>query len=157
MLKNTARIGALALLTTVAMAQSAPPAPSPAKRAVDERKAIYTLVGANFRPLGEALQGRAPYNPTELRKRAARLALLAELAADAYPDVSNAGPDATRAKAEIWSSRAEFDTRLADFVKHTQALSQVVGKETAASDAFKEAAGAVGQDCKGCHDKFREK
>jgi cytochrome c556 len=157
MLMKSARVGALALLTTVAFAQSAPPAPSPAKRAVDERKAIYTLVGANFRPLGEVLQGRAQYNAAELKKRAARLAFLAELASDAYPDVSNAGPEATRAKAEIWSSRAEFDTRLADFVKHTAALSQVVAKETTASDAFKEAASAVGQDCKGCHDKFREK
>ncbi len=39
-----------------AMSQT-PPAPSPAKRAVDERKAIFTLIGANFRPIGEQLQG----------------------------------------------------------------------------------------------------
>src|SRR6187399_638231 len=121
--KSVLLVAATAGFAVLAVAQTAPPAPSPAKRAVDERKAIYTLVAANFRPLGETLQGRAPYNATELRKRAARLAFLSELASDSYPDVSNAGPDATRAKAAIWSSRAEFDTRLADFVKHTQALS----------------------------------
>jgi hypothetical protein len=76
---------ATAGFAVVALAQSAPPAPSPVKRAIDERKAIYTLVAANFRPLGETLQNRSPYDSTQLRKRAARLAFLAALASDAYP------------------------------------------------------------------------
>jgi cytochrome c556 len=134
-----------------------PPAPSPAKRAVDERKAIYTLIGSNFKPVGEVLQGHVPYDATELRKRTTRVAFLAGLAGEAFPEVSNAGLPATRAKAEIWSSRAEFDRRLADFAAHAQSLAQVVARGGSSGDEFKAAAGALAQDCKGCHENFREK
>jgi cytochrome c556 len=145
-----------ALLATAALAQ-APPSPSPAKRAVDERKAIFTLIGGNFRPIGEQLQGRGLLDSGEARKRAERVAFLASLASDAFPELSNVGDPGTRAKAEIWSQRADFDKVVADFVKHSQALAQATATQAPGSDAFKAAAGAVAQDCKTCHDNFRAK
>ena len=134
----------------------APPAPSPAMQAVEARKAIYTLIGSNFKPVGDVLRGRAQYDPAEVQKRATRIAFLAELASEAFPDASNSGLPATRAKADIWKNRAEFDRRLKDFQEHARALAQVAAGEKSATDAFKAAAVAVAQDCKGCHDSFRE-
>ena len=145
-----------AVLTGSAFAQ-APPSPSPAKRAIDERKAVFTLIGGNFRPIGEQLQGRGSLDSGEARKRAERLAFLSSLAGDAFSDISNVGEPGTRAKPEIWSKRADFDKAIADFVKHSQALAQAAATQPPASDAFKAAAGAVAQDCKGCHDTFRGK
>jgi len=138
----------LAATLTGSVVAQAPPSPSPAKRAIDERKAIFTLVSANFRPIGDQLQGRASLDGAEARKRAERLAFLASLAIDAFPDISNVGDSATRAKPDIWSKRADFDKLIADFAKHSQALARAAATQAPGSDAFKAAAGAVAQDNK---------
>jgi cytochrome c556 len=140
--------------TPPAAAPAAAP-PTPASQAIAVRKAIYTLIGANFKPIGDALKGTATYDSAELVKRATRVAYFAGLVQEAFPDVSSSGD--TKAKPEIWSNRTDFDKRLKDFQTHAQALVQVAANETPASDAFKAAAGAVGQDCKGCHDNYRAK
>jgi cytochrome c556 len=147
----------LALTAKAQTPPAAPPAPSPAKQAIEVRKAVYTLVGSNFRPIGGLLQGRGQYDAAEFKKRIDRIVFLTELANESFPDVSNSGLPDTKAKADIWSDRADFDKRLKDFQEHAKALAQVNAKEKGATDAFKTAAGALAQDCKGCHDKYREK
>jgi cytochrome c556 len=163
MTKTKTALGVLIITATLgvsANAQTPPPAapaPSPAKQAIDARKAIYTLIGANFRPVGAVLQGKAEYDSAEIQKRATRVAFLAGLLNEAYPDISNVGEPDTKAKADIWTNRADFDKRLKDFQDHVATLVAVSSKEKTAGDAFKTAAGAVAQDCKGCHDNFRAK
>ncbi|SEQ16708.1 Cytochrome c556 [Solimonas aquatica] len=139
-------------LSAAALAQSAGGPPTPAKQAIDARKAIFTLTGANFKPLGDVLGGRAGYDAAEAKKRATRVAFLTTLLPEAFPDISATGE--TRAKPEIWSERADFDQRLKDYLDHTEALAAAADKGEA---AFKTAAAAVAQDCKGCHDKYRSK
>jgi cytochrome c556 len=156
-LRTSLCVTALAATLTGAVFAQAPPSPSPAKRAVDERKAIFTLISGNFRPIAEQLQGRGSLDASEARKRAERVAFLASLANDAFPDLSNVGDPGTRAKPTIWSQRADFDKVISDFVKHSQALAQTAATQAPGSDAFKAAAGAVAQDCKTCHDNFRAK
>jgi cytochrome c556 len=138
-------------------AQTPPPAPSPSKQAIDVRKAAFTLIGNNFKPIGDVLQGRTPFDAAEVQKRASRVAFLSQLLTDTFPDASNVGLPDTKAKAEIWSDRAAFDKRLKDFQDHAAVLAQLAVKESSASDAFKAAATAVAQDCKGCHDSFKAK
>src|SRR4029078_8093618 len=66
------RISLCATALAAALAGSvfaqAPPSPSPAKRAIDERKAIFTLIGGNFRPIGEQLQGRGSLGANAARE-----------------------------------------------------------------------------------------
>jgi cytochrome c556 len=150
----TAGLALSAAAQTPPAAPAAAP-PSPASQAIAVRKAIYTLIGANFRPIGDALKGTATYDSAELVKRATRVAYFAGLAQEAFPDVSSSGD--TKAKPEIWTNRTDFDKKLKDFQTHAQALVQVVANEAPSSDAFKAAAGALGQDCKGCHDNYRAK
>lgn len=139
-------------------AQTPPSAgPSPARQAIDARKAVFTLIGSNFRPVGAVLQGKAEYDQAEIQKRATRVAFLAGFLNESFPDISNVGEPDTKAKAEIWSNRADFDKRIKDFQDHLATLAAVSAKEKTAGDAFKTAAGAVAQDCKGCHDNFRVK
>ena len=134
-----------------------PPGPSPAKQAIDVRKAVYTLISANFRPIGGLMSGRGQYDAADIQKRLDRLVMLTEMAGEAFPEVSNSGMPDTKAKANIWTERADFDKRLKDFAQHAKNLAQVNAKEKGATDAFKAAASELGGDCKGCHDNYREK
>ena len=154
---GVAVLGLVAPATSVA--QTAPaggvPGPSPGRQAIDTRKAALTLIGANFRPLGAILRGTAPFDADEVEKRAGRVAFLTGLLDESFPAESNLGEPDTKAKAEIWSNLPDFTKRLKDFQTHSAALVQVAATEKAATDTFKAAVAAVGQDCKGCHDTYR--
>ena len=63
----------------------------------------------------------------------------------------------TQARAEVWSNRADFDKRVKDFGAHAATLAQLVSQGGGNTDAFKNAARAVAQDCKGCHDTYQSK
>jgi cytochrome c556 len=131
--------------------------PSPAKQAIAVRKAAFTLIANNFKPIGEVLQGKAPYHQAEINKRAQRVAFLSELLHGTFPDDSNLGTPDTKATADVWKKKAEFEKQLKDFETHAKALAKVTATETTASDAFKAAAKAVAESCKGCHDGFKAK
>jgi cytochrome c556 len=129
--------------------------PSPADEAIEYRQALYTLIGGNFGPLGEMLQGHVPYNGAEAQKRAERVALLATIVGEAFPDISKQGH--TKAKPEIWGNRADFDQKVQALVADTDALARQLRQDSGNVAAFKQAAIKVGQDCKACHDKYRAK
>jgi len=153
-------LGGAALAVAAGIAFSAgaqSPAPNAGRQAIETRKAVLTLIGANFRPLGDILKGAAPYDAADTQKRLARLALLSDYLKEGFPDSSNLGDPETKAKAEIWGNRADFDKKLNDFQSHVAALVQVNATDKSASDAFKTAVGAVAQDCKGCHETYRAK
>ncbi len=128
-----------------------------AKQAVAVRKAAFTLIANNFKPIGEVLQGKATYNQTEIVKRAERVAFLSLLLDGTFPDASNLGEPATKSKPEIWKDKAEFDKQIKEFQDNAAALAQIAAKESTASDAFKAAAKAVAEGCKGCHDAYKVK
>jgi cytochrome c556 len=137
--------------------QAAAPGPNSARQVIEVRKAVFTLIGNNFKPIGETLQGKVQYDAAAIQKRAARVVFLADFIGEAFPDVSNTGLPDTKAKPEIWSDRAGFEKKLGEFREHAAALAKVSLTEKTASDAFKTAAAAVGQDCKGCHEAYKVK
>lgn len=131
--------------------------PNPGKQAVAVRKAAYTLIANSFKPLGDAAQGKAEYNQADIQKRANRIVMLTEFLDGAFPEASNLGEPDTKAKADVWTNKAEFDKKLKDFQEHAAALAKVAATEKTASDAFKEAFGNLAKDCKGCHESFKTK
>jgi len=146
----------MVFLSSTVLAQSTAGAPpNAAKQAIENRKAVFRLIGANFRPIGEILKGNATYESVDVAKSATRVAFLASFLGESFSDGSKTGD--TQAKPEIWSNRADFDLRQKSFVDHSTALSQLVARGGGNNDAFKTAALAVLQDCKGCHDNYREK
>ena len=144
-----------ASITSDATAQTAPTPANPAKQAIENRKSVFTLIGNNFRPVAEILRGNLKYESIDVSKYASRVAFLATFVAEAFPEISKTGD--TRAKSEIWSDHDAFEKRVKDFQEHTHALSQLVTTGAGDNDAFKAAARAVAQDCKGCHDNYRSK
>lgn len=128
-----------------------------AKQAVAVRKAAFTLIANNFKPIGEVLQGKATYNQAEIVKRAERVAFLSLLLDGTFPDASNLGEPTTKSKPEIWARKADFDKQMKEFQVNSAALAEIAAKESTASDAFKTAAKAVAEGCKGCHDAYKAK
>ena len=144
---------ALGIASAIAFAQGAQP--TPAERAIEYRQAVFKVVGGNFGPLAQVAQGKLELPAPATRKYAERLASIAEFTRDAFPDISREGK--TRAKAEIWNDRAEFDKLLNELNDKSRALAAVTARTDATPEDFKAAVGAVGNVCKSCHEKFREK
>jgi cytochrome c556 len=144
-----------ASITSGAVAQTAPTGANTAKQAIENRKAVFTLIGNNFRPIAEILRGNLKYEAVDVNKYASRVSFLANFVADAFPEVSKAGD--TQAKPEIWSDHDTFEKHVKAFQEHSHALSQLVTAGGADNDAFKAAARAVVQDCKACHEDYRNK
>jgi cytochrome c556 len=140
-----------------APAADKPAGPNPAKQAIAVRKAAFTLIGNSFKPIGDAAQGKAEYNQVDIQKRANRILVLSEFLDSSFPEASNVGEPDTKAKAEVWTNKVEFDKKLKDFQEHAATLAKVSTTEKTASDAFKDAFGAVAKDCKGCHETFKAK
>jgi cytochrome c556 len=67
-----------------------------------------------------------------------------------FPPGSDKGPPETYAKAEIWSDAEGFKAA-------EDAALKAVAELAASTDeaSFKIAMGALGNSCKGCHDKYR--
>ena len=105
--------------------------------------------------IGAILQGKAEYNAADVSKRAERVAFLATMAEDAFPEISKDGK--TKAKPEIWTNKEGFAKALKAFQDSSANLAAVVKQDNTNSAAFKAAAGKVGEACKGCHDDFRAK
>lgn len=163
LLNSALLLGSVLSFSAHAQQAAAPAAlePNPARKAIEVRKAVFTLIGNNFKPIGDTLQGKAQYDAAEIQKRATRVAFLADFVGEAFPEVSNTGLPDTKAKSEVWSDRAGFDKKVADFREHAATLVKVsatdLSTSKAASDVFKTAAAAVGQDCKGCHEAYKVK
>ena len=144
-------------IAVAARAQTAAQPPSPAAQAVGVRKAVFTLIGANCKILGDVAKGNVPFDSTEVQKRAERVAFLSGLVGDSFPDISNVGEPDSKAKPDIWTSKDDFAKKAADLREHAAALVRVSAAEKGTTDAFKAAFNAVAQDCKGCHDTYRAK
>jgi cytochrome c556 len=156
MLKLTCALLSLSPLSPATIAQTSGAAPiavaSPAVRAaIANRRAIFTLIGNNFRPVAEVLRSGGVAGQTDPQKYTRRVALLADFLPDAFPEISGSGE--TRAKADIWSNRADFDKLLRGFQQHAAQLAQADFTHDGA--AFKRAAATVAQDCKSCHERYR--
>lgn len=131
--------------------------PAAAKQAVAVRKAAFVLIANNFKPIGDVLQGKATYNQADIVKRAERVAFLSLLLDGTFPEGSNLGEPTSKSKPEIWTKKADFDKKIKEFQVNAAALAEIAAKESTASDAFKTAAKAVAESCKGCHDPYKAK
>jgi cytochrome c556 len=144
-----------AAIAVAALAQT--PGPSPGRQALESRKAVFTLIEANFRPLGAILKGDAPFDAAAAQKRADRIVFLAGLLDENFPESSNLGEPDSKAKAALWEQRADFEQKLKRFQDHAAALVEVSATEKGATEAFDGAVATAAQDCKGCHDAYKTK
>jgi cytochrome c556 len=115
---------------------------------VKARHDAMEQVGSNMKTLGGMARGQAPFDAAVVATSAKTIKARLDEAAALFPPGSDQGE--TKARPEIWSDRATFDKIMMDAQAAAAALAEVK-EET----AFRPAMGALGQNCKGCHDKFR--
>jgi cytochrome c556 len=155
-LTTSARVLTLVLASlvalTVALAQDKPP--SKAEQAIKYRQSVYKVILWNFGPAAAMAQGKIPYDAAEFARRTERVATMAPMLLEGYPEGSASEPGIkTRARPEIWENKAEFEKLMHDMENKTAALATVArdGDFDKSKAAFGDAAAA----CKACHEKFR--
>ena len=135
---------ALGALASLASAQS--PAATDAFKA---RHAAMEQVGDAMKVLGAIAKKQAPFDAAIVKKNATTIdEKLAEASKNFTPGSDKVAK--TRAKAEIWTSREDFDRLLGEARTAAAALGKVSDEA-----AYRPALGALGQSCKSCHDMYR--
>jgi cytochrome c556 len=147
------RLARLALIAAglavggVAVAQSAAP-----DRAIKYRQNVYSLVGWNFTAMSQMVRGQRDFDQAEFARRAERVAQLSKMLDEGFPPGSDKGAK-TEALPAIWTNRADFDAKMADFQREAAALAQVAASGDV--DATKAQFGTTAGTCKACHDKYK--
>ena len=149
------RPGLFALASLLAASVTASAAPqSAAERAIHYRHSVYHVIEWNVALMGKAIEGKIPYDKDAFALQAARIAALAPMLPEGFPDGSYV-KGKTDAKPEIWQHRAEFDELMQRLATKSTALADAAkgGDLAKAKPAFNE----LMQACKSCHDKFKKK
>ena len=118
------------------------------------RKAAYVLMNYSLDGLDAMAEGKKPYSKDEAIRDAELLARLANMPKGFFGEGTDKVGE-TRAKPEIWTSRADFDAKMDKMVQETARLAQTARSGDAS--ALKKAVGDVGAACKACHDDYRAK
>ena len=124
-----------------------------AAETVEARQTHLKAVGKAFKTISDNLKSGEP-DLAAIQAAAASVPAETSGMADWFPEGS--GPASgvkTDALPVIWETRADFDTKLADF----QAAAATLGTVAAAGDiaAITEAFAATGATCKACHQTYR--
>lgn len=116
--------------------------------AFHDRHMAMEAVGDAMKPLGAIAKKQAPFDAAVVKASATTIADNLKKASALFPAGSGGGE--SRAKAEIWTDAAGFEKGMKDAHSAAVAL-QSVSEEA----AFAPALGALGSNCKSCHDKYR--
>lgn len=148
----------LALASTLALSQGAPPSPeAQAKSAIENRQAVFKLISSQVGPVNALMRNQsAPFDAALVARNAERIQVLAGMIPELFErDTREFKTLNTVALDGIWNSQADFKTK-------SDALASAAGKVAAAAKtgdraATTAAAGEIGRACGSCHDAFRAK
>ena len=116
------------------------------------RQAAMMLSGVVMGSIKAAIDAGQP--PASQRFNSRALARWAHAVPGMFP--AGSGPDSgleTHARAEVWSDRAGFEARAADYAAAADRLAELAAGEDAA--AFAAQWTAVRQSCQACHDAYK--
>jgi Cytochrome c556 len=140
-------IAAAILVATAAHAQQVKP-----ENQIKYRKAAYTLMNLNFGSLAAMAEDKKPFNKDEAMRNADFVAMLSTVPKGYFGEGTDKD---TKAKPEIWTHRADFDSKMDHMAAEAQKLPAVVRSGDMA--AFRKQVDEVGSACKACHDDYRMK
>ena len=147
MKKVAAAAAALAFAAIAVHAQDKP------EDHIKQRQSAYAVLGYNFASLGAMAQEKKPYNKDEAARNADIVAALADYPKGHFQEGTEKGRD-TRAKAEIWQKRSDFDSKMDKMIAETKKLPQAARADL---PTLKKAVSDAGAACKACHDDYRAK
>lgn len=142
-------VGAVAL-GAAAVVQAASPA-----QVVEARQKSFKDMGRAMKAAGDSFKTGTP-DAAVVKASATTIAGYADKLGTWFPAGTAAGGAfKTGAKPEIWTDKADFAKKAADFSAAAKAFKAVADKGDLAGTG--KAMGALGGTCKGCHEKFRQK
>ncbi len=123
------------------------------KDAIAARQAAFTLIVANFGPMGAMAKEKMPFDKDEFAKRAANVKILSEMPWEFFIPGSDKGD--TKTKPEAWSNAEDYKKKADQFRNEAAKLAQVSkdGDKKAMFAQFAETA----KTCKSCHKEYKEK
>ena len=116
------------------------------------RRAAYQLMNLNFSSLDAMVENKKPFNKDEAARNAEFVALLSSVPKDFFGEGTDKD---TRAKPEIWTHRADFDSKMDKMRTEAAKLPAVV--KTGDMAALKKQVEDTNAACKACHDEYRIK
>jgi cytochrome c556 len=117
------------------------------------RTSAYSLMNYNLSILDAMASGKRALNKDEAVRAAEMLAMLSTVPKGFFGE--GTGGEPTRAKAEIWTNRADFDARMDKMVNEAAKLPAAA--RTGDAGALKKAVHDVDAACSACHDEYRQK
>lgn len=117
---------------------------------IEDRQAAMKSNGKAIGALAAIAKKEAKFDAAVVKKNAETIAENLEAVKDMFPEGSDKGPPETYAKPEIWTDREGFEAARIKAYKAAEAMAMVTDEAK-----FGEALGALGNGCKGCHEKFR--
>jgi cytochrome c556 len=125
------------------------------QKAVEQRQALFKEVEKTFKPVGEMLKRKMPYDAAAVQQSATALEPLAKKIPDAFAvDTSKATDLKTKARDNIWTNMPDFKAKSDELVKALAGLSAAA--KSGDEKAFRPAAIAVGRACSACHDNYKD-
>ena len=97
------------------------------------------------------MKGQLPYDAAQVDAAFAQWADTAKKLPDLFPDNSKTGQK-TRAASKIWVTKADFDTKAAEFAK---VVAENRDKAKSSLDGLRAAIPVVGNACDNCHKDYR--
>ncbi len=142
-------------IAALVVAATALPALAQHMKAEDQikyRRAAYDLLGLNFGSLSAMVQNKKPFDKEEAQSNADFAAMLATVPRHYFGEGTDKD---TKAKPEIWTHRADFDSKMDKMVTEVQKLPAVV--RSGDMEALRKQVSETGHACKSCHDDYRAK
>jgi cytochrome c556 len=141
------------IVTALILTAGAAAAHEGATGIVAQRMEAMKQMGQHMKALGHLLAGKTPFDP----EAASRLTQTLHEHCGHVMHMFPPGSDGHHSEATpaVWTNRAEFDARMRRFDAAIEELMAAAasGDKAQLAAEFK----AVGQECSGCHDNFRQK
>lgn len=125
-----------------------------ASKVVERREAVMGLMGWSAGPMVGMIKEQAPYDAEAFARQARRMAALSEMVGDLFKADVRKFDLHTEAKPELWDDYEDFARLAQELVASSKSL--VVASEAGDLDVARKAFTAVADDCKACHDKYKE-
>ncbi|MEM6999873.1 MAG: cytochrome c [Pseudomonadota bacterium] len=141
------------VLSTVLLAPMSFAADKRSEAAAESREGIFEVIRMYFGPVLGMVRGQIEFDGQVVSHNATKISQLAAMIADAYRyDTSDTDVE-TEALDAIWDNIEDFNEKAAALVSAADNLAVAGAADLAAT---RQAFGAVGQSCKGCHDDYRQ-
>jgi cytochrome c556 len=146
---GVATLGALTG-ASAALAQGTSP-----EKAVEQRQALFKQIDEAFKPIGDMVKRKMPYDAAVVQSSAEKLKTLVPKIPDAFTvDTHTLTGVKTKARENIWTNMPDFKAKADALLKALDGLAEAgkAGDEKSLRPAF----AGVGKACSACHDNYKD-